>query len=92
MCREERSGVRIYCVYLVNRDRFATPWKRGNWACACLCIIRPQPQGSSLSLSLIRKEKNPRHDDEYDKEFFNVFDKICMKVCPKINLFISSTI
>lgn len=46
----------------------------------------------SLSLSLIRKEKNPRHDDEYDKEFFNVFDKICMKVCPKINLFISSTI
>ena len=23
-----------------------------------------------LSLSLIRKEKNPRHDDGYNKEFF----------------------
>lgn len=26
------------------------------------------------------------------RNFFNVFDKICIRECPKINLFISSTI
>lgn len=61
-------------------------------ALACAAFDLDPGVPLSLSLSLIRKEKNPRHDDGYNKEFFNVFDKICMRECPKINLFISSTI
>lgn len=61
-------------------------------ACASFDLNPRVPLSLSLSLSLIRKERNPRHDDGYDKEFFNVFDKICMRECPKIYLFISSTI
>lgn len=35
-------------------------------ACAAVDLDPRVP----LSLSLIRKEKNPRHDDGYNKEFF----------------------